>query len=73
MTNGNGGRNGGPVVRTAITTIGDNLKGSPLTFGLVVINTIFVVVVLFLLWHVSSAVERRDKLIGDCIENSRKN
>lgn len=69
--NGNGGRNGG-VIKTTVTTIGETLKGSPLTFGLVVINAAFILLVLFLLWHVSSAIERRDKMISDCIEQGHK-
>ena len=69
--NGNGGRNGG-VIKTTVTTIGDTLKGSPLTFGLVVINAAFILLTLFLLWHVSNAIERRDKMISDCIEHSQR-
>lgn len=65
--NGNGARNGN-IIKTTVVTIGETLKGSPLTFGLVVINGAFILLVVFMLWHVSNGIERRDKMISDCIE-----
>ena len=57
------------VLKDAIGAVGEGLKGSPVIFGLVVINVIFVALMLFLLWSVSQSIERRDNMISDVIRH----
>ena len=55
------------VIKDAIEAVSGGLKGSPVVFGLVTINVMFVFVVLFLLYSVSASIARRDQMISDIL------
>jgi hypothetical protein len=55
------------VMKDAVDAVANNLKGSPVVFGLVLINVVFVVLMWFTLREVGDSIERRDAMIQTII------
>jgi hypothetical protein len=59
------------ALKQIVGTVGDNLKGQPLAFGLLLINIIFLGSLIYVMQERSESNERKDALITQLLEKCK--